>query len=195
MKVVLCLSDQHPKKLNPKRMFLFHGRGSMRLPVTGACVRRVDQSSRRLDSRLKHKHLLTWVHAAPSCVEHLMASFVISCFVSVNVEWWMNIGEILIHPDFRLRGRSVMLIASLQRSPLVEAGRVETWSPLTSSADPDVTFTLIPVFLFCNTTCKRHREIKPLLLVGRFYPACLRVTCLLLDVGSITEKIAWIPLL
>lgn len=120
---------------------------------------------------------------------------VTSVRVSVNVEWWMNIGEILIHPDFRLRGRSVMLIASLQRSPLVEAGRVETWSPLTSSADPDVTFTLIPVFLFCNTTCKRHREIKPLLLVGRFYPACLRVTCLLLDVGSITEKIAWIPLL
>ena len=52
----------------------------------------------------------------------------VSSVTSVNVEWWMNIGEILILPDFSPRDRSVMLIASLQRSRLVMAGRLETWS-------------------------------------------------------------------
>lgn len=89
------------QKLNPKSMFCFSSDissmagGSIRLSVTGASVRRVNQSSRRLGSRLKHKHLLTWVHAAPSCVEHLMASFVISCFVrhvsaGLGERWVMN---------------------------------------------------------------------------------------------------------
>lgn len=41
------------------------------------------------------QHLLTWVHAAPSCVEHLMASFVISCSVrhvsaGLGERWVMN---------------------------------------------------------------------------------------------------------
>ena len=203
------LSDQRPKTWTSKFWFQlccirrvtfryqFHRQWSIRLSVTGALVR-VDHSSRRFGSRLKHKHLLTWFHLAPSCVEHLMASFVISCFVRhVSERWVMNEYRWDIDPPGLQSEGQISHVDRLAAEVTTRDGG-SSWNlkprrPLQILKWPS---DGVECFYF-NAICKRHRDIKPLLLVGSLLPSMPQSNMSIIrcdwwgrNVGSITEKIA-----